>query len=252
MKYDKTEIPSCYAQARKLPDETIELWLSIISKYVPSDSIKTIVDLGCGIGRFSKALAAHFSAQVYGIDPSWKMLKEAKDTIQSSKVTFRHGSAESIPLTDGSADLIFLSQVYHHIDNKKRAFSEITRVLKKDRFLCIRSSTVENLDTVLYLRFFPQVLIRDKEYLPSRREIMDIIDNNGGVRLKGHEIVQQKFASNLKEYYKKIKLRGLSDLASINDEEFHAGLSKLETYCKEHDIPTDVIEDLDFFIYIKT
>lgn len=250
MKYDKTDIPSRYAQARKLPEETTKLWLETISKYTPQNSIETIIDLGCGIGRFSKALADHFSAQVYGIDPSWKMMIEAKGVTPSTKVTFLQGSAEYIPLTDGLADLIFLSQVYHHIEDKKRVFSEIKRVLKTDKFLCIRTSTIENLNTILYLQFFPRVLKKDMEFLPLRNNIIDTV-HSSGFKLKGHEIVRQKFANNLEEYYEKIKLRGLSDLVSITDEEFYDGLAKLKTYCKKQNTETDVIEELDFFIYTK-
>lgn len=250
MKYDKTDIPSHYAQARKLPEKTTKLWLETVSKYVRQDPIETIIDLGCGIGRFSKALAEHFSAQVYGIDPSWRMLKVTREAAQSTKVTFLQGSAEYIPLSDGLADLIFLSQVYHHIEDKKRAFSEIKRVLKKDKFLCIRTSTIENLNTILYLRFFPEALRKDMEFLPSRNDIIETV-HCSGFKLKGHEIVQQKFANNLKEYCEKIKLRTLSDLVSITDEEFRDGLAKLEIYCKEQDKEIDVIEELDFFIYTK-
>ena len=250
MKYDKTDIPARYAQARKLPEETTKLWLETVSRYIPQGSIETIIDLGCGIGRFSKALTDHFSAQIYGIDPSWKMLKEARGATLSTKVTFLRGSAEYIPLTDGLADLIILSQVYHHIEDKKRAFSEIKRVLKTDKFLCIRTSTTENLNTILYLRFFPPALKKDMEFLPSRNDIIDTV-HSSGFKLKGHEIVQQKFANNLEEYCEKIKSRGLSDLVSITNEEFHDGLAKLEIYRKEQDTETDVIEELDFFIYTK-
>ncbi len=167
-----------------------------------------------------------------------------------TKITFLQGSAEYIPLTDGLADLIFLSQVYHHIEDKKKAFSEIKRVLKTGKFLCIRTSTIENLNTILYLRFFPQALKKDMEFLSSRNDIIDTV-HSSGFKLKGHEIVRQKFANNLEEYCEKIKSRGLSDLVSITDEEFHDGLAKLEIYCKEQDTETDVIEELDFFVYIK-
>ncbi|MGB3478141.1 MAG: class I SAM-dependent methyltransferase [bacterium] len=250
MKYDKTDIPSRYVQARKLPKETIALWLSTITKYVPQNAIATIIDVGCGTGRFTKELADHFSAQVYGIDPSSKMLKEAIENVISTKVKFLQGSTEHISLNDDFSDLVFLSQVYHHIEDKNRAFLEIKRVLKTGKFLCIRTSTIENLNTILYLRFFPQALKKDMEFLSSRNDVIDTV-HSSGFKLKGHEIVRQKFANNLKEYTEKIKSRGLSDLVSITDGEFHDGLAKLEIYCKEQDTETDVIEELDFFIYTK-
>jgi trans-aconitate methyltransferase len=37
-----------------------------------------VIDIGCGTGRFSELLAAHFGVRVIGIDPSLKMLDEAR------------------------------------------------------------------------------------------------------------------------------------------------------------------------------
>lgn len=248
MKYDKTDIPPRYAQARKLPKETITLWLSTISKYVPSNSIDTIIDIGCGTGRFTQELAYHFSARVYGIDPSSKMLKEAIENVISTKVKFLQGSTEHIPLNDDFSDLVFLSQVYHHIQDRSRAFSEFKRILKKKGILCIRNSTTENLDTILYLRFFPQALKMDFDYLPSRKEVINLLCING-FKVKGHEIVRQKFADNLTEYFNKVKSRALSDLVNLADCDFNYGLSKLETYCEEHDTEAGLYEDMDLFIF---
>jgi len=44
-KYDKTDIHLCYNESRKLPEETIKLWLETISKYVAIDLINMIIDL---------------------------------------------------------------------------------------------------------------------------------------------------------------------------------------------------------------
>jgi ubiquinone/menaquinone biosynthesis C-methylase UbiE len=38
-----------------------------------------VLDLGCGTGRFSEALAAQFDAHVIGLDPSLKMLQVARE-----------------------------------------------------------------------------------------------------------------------------------------------------------------------------
>ena len=140
--YDQKDIHLRYEKSRRLPEETMTLWLESISKYVPRNSTRIIVDLGCGAGRFTEGLSAHFSASVYGIDPSWKMLSQALKTldqkgtgiagqaIASPTVRFIQASAEGIPLTNSSADLIFLSMVYHHIRDKVEAVCEFRRVLK--------------------------------------------------------------------------------------------------------------------------
>jgi ubiquinone/menaquinone biosynthesis C-methylase UbiE len=246
-KYDKTDMHLRYEKSRRLPEETMTLWLETLSSYVPQDSVKTIVDLGCGTGRFTKELSDHFSAKVYGIDLSWKMLTTAKQSVISPLIKYIQGSAENIPLADGVADLVFISMVYHHIKDKSKAMQEIARVSKSNGFLSIRTSTIDSLDSYLYLHFFPEARQTNVEKLPSRQGMIDFLKSNG-FELKGHTIIHQITADSLQEYFKKVSLKGLSDLMAISDDKFQEGLARFEKYCHEHK-EKPVYEDIDLFIF---
>lgn len=269
-KYDQTDIHLRYKKSRRLPEETIALWLESISRYVPRDSTRIVVDLGCGTGRFTEGLSAHFSARVYGIDSSWKMLTQAlkstrmpgsdqrgsrnfasgiaRKAMVSPTIGFIYGSAECIPLASEVADLVFLSMVYHHIQDKDKAACEFKRVLKTGGFLCIRTSTTDSLDAYPYLQFFPKARQINLSNLPSRRDITDFLQDNG-FEMVGHNIVRQITAENHHEYYEKIRLRGLSDLAAIADEEFYEGLTRFWEYCCEQNTDEAVFEDIDLFAF---
>ena len=130
--YDQNDIHLRYDSARKLPDETVLLWLERVASHVERAKIEVILDLGCGTGRFSGALASFFGAQVYAVDPSAKMLEVAREQACNPRVRFLEGRAEQIPLEEEVADLIFLSMVYHHIEDKAEAFREFRRVLKPE------------------------------------------------------------------------------------------------------------------------
>ena len=78
MDYDQTTMPSVYEAGRGYAPEVLEFWLSTIAAPLAGDHIADILDLGCGTGRYSAALAAHFGAQVVGVEPSEKMLREAR------------------------------------------------------------------------------------------------------------------------------------------------------------------------------
>lgn len=251
MKYDNTDIHLCYDKSRRLPEETIALWLDSILKYVPKAIIKTIVDLGCGTGRFVSALYDYFPSIIYGIDPSNKMITKAQESIAATRVIFAQSSAEDLCIIDNSVDLAFLSQVYHHFQDKKKAISEIKRILKTDRYLCIRNSTIENLDTCLYLKFFPGVYEEDHKLLSSRDEIGNLLQGHN-FSIVGHSVIRQKFARNYTEYFEKIKLRGMTDLALLPDEVFNNGLEKLEFYCKGNDSGDPVYEEMDLFVCKKS
>jgi ubiquinone/menaquinone biosynthesis C-methylase UbiE len=114
MNYDKTDIPATYDKARALSPETRRLWQDLLSVHVDQAEISLVIDLGCGTGRFSELLAAHFGVQVIGIDPSLKMLDQARRKPAIGNVVYCQGLAEAVPFRDGCTDLVFMSMVYHH------------------------------------------------------------------------------------------------------------------------------------------
>ncbi len=245
MKYDATDIPDYYDEARRLPDETITRWLNRIAHYTEVMPLKTIVDLGCGTGRFTLPLQARFKNLVFGIDPSRKMLEKIEDT---KNIALIQACAEHLPITDHTADMVFCSQVFHHLRDEHAALDEITRILIPNGLFCIRNSTVENLDSVLYLKFFPRAYRDDHTLLPARNDILALVPKHG-FTLNDMETVCQKFARTHVELLDKIRLRALSDLALLPDNEFKDGLRALETYCTQEKMDTPVYEDMDFFVF---
>jgi ubiquinone/menaquinone biosynthesis C-methylase UbiE len=130
-------------------------WLGVISRWVPHGSCSTILDLGSGTGRYSGALAEHFRAQVIGVDPSEEMLAEAR-TKTASGVRHVRACAESLPLIQGSVDMVFISMVFHHFDDPIRAVRECHRVLRAGATVCLRAATTEQIDRYAYVPFFPE------------------------------------------------------------------------------------------------
>src|SRR5271169_2480457 len=117
MDYDQGNIPSSYDAGRSYAPATLALWLDRISRCAPRGPLSRILDLGCGTGRFSGALADHFRAQVIAIDRSAKMLAEARKK-SAPRVRHARGSGESIPLRDASVDMVFMSMVFHHFEDQ--------------------------------------------------------------------------------------------------------------------------------------
>ena len=78
MRYDETDLHLRYDEARQLPPATLAWWLRSISRVIPIAEVDTILDLGCGTGRFLRGLCSHYDAAVIGIDTSAKMLGNAR------------------------------------------------------------------------------------------------------------------------------------------------------------------------------
>jgi ubiquinone/menaquinone biosynthesis C-methylase UbiE len=248
--FDTSSIPARYDVARALTPAAIALWLDAIGSRVSRPSFDVILDLGCGTGRFTGALHRRFSARVIGIDRSREMLKNASATLGRC-ARFVQGAAECLPLCDDAVDMIFISQVWHHIQDKRAAAHEIARVLKPGGYLCIRTATLESLDNSVYLRFFPAALKIDGRIHPARADMVDAVELSR-LKLTSHALIRQPVADNFSAYAERIALRGYSDLASISDEAFSHGLQRLRQFCDQQPKSEFVFDALDLFIFRKT
>src|SRR5437879_2230437 len=100
MDYDASDIAAAYDRGRDHGPGFLNLWMNVVSAHVRKQHIKTILDLGCGTGRFSEALAVRFNAEVIGIDASQKMLEVARRKRRDRRIRYEPGRAEAIPLPD--------------------------------------------------------------------------------------------------------------------------------------------------------
>jgi SAM-dependent methyltransferase len=246
MDYDKTEIPANYDRARALAPETARLWQDLLSVYVDRTATPLIVDLGCGTGRFSQLLAAYFDVEVIGIDPSQKMIDEARRKPVAGKVGYRQGPAEEIPLTDSSADLVWMSMVYHHLNDLPAVALECRRILREGGYVCIRNGTRET--DFPHRHFFPGLEPLIDSQLPSREDIKRVFIAAGFAPVE-HRLVTQIVAPDWPSFVEKSALRADSFLARLADEDFERGMAALRTPGGPIE-PTDAVtEEIDWSVF---
>ena len=94
-----------------------------------------IVDVGCGTGSALRHAAARITNGAFvGIDPVPRMLEIARDRAAShpsgARIEFREGSAESLPVEDDVADLVFAFDSFDHWQDKARGLAEVRRILQ--------------------------------------------------------------------------------------------------------------------------
>jgi ubiquinone/menaquinone biosynthesis C-methylase UbiE len=89
------------------------------------------LDIGCGGGHLSFALAPHVGRMV-ALDPSPGMLAAVSKAAAGkglSQIEVRQGNAEALPLEDGSFDLVCTRYSAHHWTRLEKAMPEFARVL---------------------------------------------------------------------------------------------------------------------------
>ena len=94
-----------------------------------------VADLGCGTGYFSRALFGLVS-QVICVDRSAAMLEQARqrllrhETDHKTRLEFRQGELEALPLADGEVDGVLCGMVLHHVRDLGAVMAELYRVLR--------------------------------------------------------------------------------------------------------------------------
>lgn len=90
----------------------------------------TIVDLGCGNGRLSRAFA-DAGNKVFGVDLSKEQVEGARQLHKSvPSLQFLMGDMEQTTLSSSIADLVVISHSLHHAPSPGKVFQEAARLLK--------------------------------------------------------------------------------------------------------------------------
>jgi ubiquinone/menaquinone biosynthesis C-methylase UbiE len=247
MDYDATDIASAYDRGRDHGPEFLELWMDVVSSHVKDQRIETILDLGCGTGRFSEALAVRFDAEVIGIDPSEKMLAQARGKTRDHRIRYEHGRGESISLPDNSVCLIFMSMIFHHFEDPRLAARECRRVLREGGTAFIRTGIRERISSYPYFDFFPASRPILEEVLPTNTFVREVFEA-AGFRTVRVELVTEEIAPSYAAYAEKLSAGADSVLASLSRRDFESGMRALRTHAAEND--RDIVcEPIDVFVF---
>ena len=248
MDYDATAIPAAYDRGRTHGPEFLDLWMQTVERHLASRRPSNIVDLGCGTGRFSCALATWFGTTVIGVDPSRKMLEQAAGKSHTG-VRYVRGSGEAVALADGACDLVFMSMVFHHFSDPGAVARECRRVLRDGRIVFVRAGTVERIPAYPYVEFIPGTKPLLYARLNSARDIVNAFEVAGFSKV-AMEVVVQQIAPTYDAYADKLAAGGDSILASLNERELEEGLNAVRRHAARVD-PMAVTEPIDVFVFRK-
>jgi ubiquinone/menaquinone biosynthesis C-methylase UbiE len=87
----------------------------------------TLLDVGTGTGIFAELFTGR-GLCVSGIDASPEMIRHAQKIV--AHATFRTGTAEDLPFSDKSFDVVFLGLLIHEADDPMLALREAVRVAR--------------------------------------------------------------------------------------------------------------------------
>jgi ubiquinone/menaquinone biosynthesis C-methylase UbiE len=237
---------SIYDSGRALPLEWLDAWRIELAPYL-LPSPREVLDLGAGTGLWSEALATWFSAAIVGIEPSDGMRQAAAVKDLPWGVVIAGGTAERIPLRDGSCDCAWLSTVLHHITDLPACARELRRVLRPGGVILVRNSFGDRVDGINWLEYFPAARELATRRWPTVHATASAF-RTAGFGVEAIRSIPEVVAANLSAYYERIRVRANSTLALISDREFALGVKRLQEVATQETAPRHVVDQRDLLV----
>lgn len=217
-----------YNEISNIYDDVREVDQAIIQHLIeglPSRSSLRILDIGCGTGNHTDLLQKLTQVQVYGLEPSEGMLEKARQ--KNPHITFKCGSADQIPFEGNYFDFVYMTDVVHHLPDIPAMFAEIWRVMKSGGKGCIVTQSHQQIEARPIARYFPGTVSVDKDRYPDIPALNEFASDNGFTQLTQETITENMVVLD-GSYLELVRKKGYSMLHLISNNEFQAGLGKLE------------------------
>jgi SAM-dependent methyltransferase len=137
---------------------------------------KTLLDIGCGTGKFLMGLAMKNSdSRFFGIDIAENMVENARQISQEyhiNNLEFKLGDSANLDFEDNFFDYVTSLISFHYWDHDK-AISEIKRVLKPEGKILIADHKIG-------------ITGRGANKIYSKRQLRELFEKKGFIDVKHH------------------------------------------------------------------
>jgi len=152
-----SKITPYYDQGRDF--EGKQPWMDEIRRHTVIGKNDWVLDAGSGTGLLAVQFAGQIPGHMLGLEPSWAMLQQALRKQKPANLAWSQGVAETLPLANNSLKAVFLSQVWHHLQNQEQAGREFFRCLQPEGGLFIKTYSHAQIQARWDLRsVFPELM----------------------------------------------------------------------------------------------
>ena len=190
-----------------------------------------VLDVGCGTGNQLVADIERFPRlRATGVDRSDGMLARAR--VKSSVIRWVESDATSLPFGDAAFDYASMQFVIHHLADGRRAVREVRRVLDRGGRFVLQSLSPADQPGFLTYRYWPAARELDLRRFAPRAALESWCREAGFTRVKISISVEHPVMS-LGSAVALAHDRSGSQLVLISDDDYRAGLARLEREWRE-------------------
>ncbi len=183
--------PAEFDAERYAPDD-LSFWTPVIVRLGRIQDDHAVLDLGCATGGLTCAVAESTGAHLVGCDFSNALLEYGRRVRGRTSIPVVCSDGAHLPFVRRSFDRIIASLVLHQVADRQRVLVEISRALRPDGLLLIRTVTPESAKRWIPHRFFPSIAQAQGARMPSIAELTDGITRAGFSEIGTDTIVRTK------------------------------------------------------------
>lgn len=164
---------------------------------IDTSQVHNVLEVGCGAGMLAHYLSEKHQMKVTGTDVDPEQIELTKGFHkENGRLNFFTADATDLPFKDSEFDLVLSFMVMHHINNWKKAFAEVDRVLKPGGIFIIKDLSFSQL-TSRVLNFLSKnygVYTFDEiTYLLKEKNFsLVVLETPEGILFKQFSLVLQK------------------------------------------------------------
>jgi len=232
--FSSARLPIEHFDERFSPDN-LAFWVPRLIECAQIQPGHRVLDVGCGTGGFARALAEMATATVTGIDYWERFIAFARElpAPQRGAVDWRVGSAEALPVSDGSFDRVLLSLVLHQLADPELAVAEAFRALDTGGRVLVRTIAPEDAADRVPERFVPAIAAADVERMPLLDEIEGWLRDAGFAVTERRRVLRNK-KLNLADEERQLLVDARSRYSFVSAAELDAGLRRMRADATAH------------------